>query len=150
MIGWALLSFGLAAFSAVIAIRPRATWLALGSWQFKKREAAELRLGVYVLRSVFAGLNALCFVGMGIWLLATEDERECEQVLAEVEAAAGGVRFETSGPDLADIDARRRLDAVVADRGVELDEHDASIDVVAADGHVLGTIDELGVRSDCD
>jgi hypothetical protein len=151
MIGWALLMFGLAAWCAVVAVKPRATWRALAGWQFKNPEGAELTDSMYVLRSVSAGFAALFLVGTGIWLLVTEDEQECEQVLSELEATAAGVDFDTSDlEEIADdFEARWDLDVAAANLDVELEEHGSSVSVVAEDGEVLGTIDEDGVHSLC-
>jgi hypothetical protein len=106
---------------------------------------------MYVLRSVSAGFAALFLVGTGIWLLVTEDEQECEQVLSELEATAAGVDFDTSDlEEIADdFEARWDLDVAAANLDVELEEHGSSVSVVAEDGEVLGTIDEDGVHSLC-
>lgn len=149
--GAAFLMFLCAAFCAVIAIKPRDTWHALAGWQFKNPEGAELRDGVYVLSSVCAGLSAVALTGLGIGILVTQDERECERILAELAGAAGGVDFDRSTLQEIedDFEARWDFETVAARNDVELVEGPRSVEVVAEDGTVLGTIDEDGVDSRC-
>lgn len=154
MIGAALLTFALAAYSAVIAVRPRSTWRALAGWQFKDPDSAELTTTAAVIRSASGGVSALFLLGLGVWCLVLDEPggSRCERTMSALAEAAAGVDFDRStleeiGDDLS---ARFDLDIAAAGLDVELEEHGESVDVVTEDGDVLGTIDESGVESRCD
>ena len=151
MTGYAPLLFGLAAFCAVIALKPRATWRALAGWQFKDPDGAELTDEMYAVRSLSAGLGCVVLAGTGIWILLTAEENECRQILATLGDAAAGVDFDRAG--LAEIsddfEARWDLDTAASRLEVDLVDQGSSVDVVAEDGDVLGTIDADGVVDRC-
>jgi hypothetical protein len=145
--------FLLAGLLLVVAIWPRATWLATAGWQFKNPEGAELRPGVYVARSVSAVVGALMLVGAGIWLLATEDRRECEKAMSDLAYFARGVDFDQSdiGELADDLGSRWDLDAAAASRDLELvDSGPGEVEVVDQDGDVLGTLDDEGAHPTCE
>jgi len=149
--GWAIVCFLLSASCVLVAVRPRATWRFFEGWQFKNPDDVELSDAAVVVSIVSAGVGALFLAGTGIWLIVTEDQRECEQILSQLEAAAAGVDFDTS--DIAEIsddfDARWDLDRTAVQLDVELEESDSLLEVVDEDGNILGTIDELGAHSSC-
>jgi hypothetical protein len=153
MVALAVLMFGLAVLCLVVAAKPRAAWRLTAAWQFKDPERVDLRDEIYVLHSVSAAVSAVILVGTGIWLLQMPvDEMECERIMSELEDAAAGVDFDTSDiSEVADdFDARWDFDRTASNLGVELVEHGSSVEVVAEDGEVLGTINEYGVDSRCD
>jgi hypothetical protein len=149
--GWAIVCFLLAALCVLGAIRPQATWRFFEGWQFKNPDDIELS-DAAVLASVVSGLvGAAVLTGIGVWLIATEDQRACEQILVQLETAAAGVDFDTSNlQEISDdFDARWDLDRTAAQLDVELVERGSALEVVDEDGNLLGTIDEDGAHHNC-
>lgn len=98
MIGAAVLMFALAAYSAVMAVRPRSTWRALATWQFKDPDSAELTITAAVIRSAFAGISALLLLGLGVWCLVRDEPggSRCDRTMSALAEAADGVDFDRS------------------------------------------------------
>ena len=126
-------------------------WRFFEGWQFKNPDDVELSDAADLLSVVTGVVGAVFLTGLGIWMIVTEDQRGCEQILSQLEDATAGVDFDTSGIEEIsdDFEARWDLDGTAAQLDVELVERGSSLEVVDEDGNVLGTLDESGAHSSC-
>lgn len=150
----AFLLFLLSSLCIFVAIIPRAAWRVLQRWRSRSPDAVEPS-GAVVAGSVVSGvIGALLLAGTAIWLLATEDRRDCEQIMSQLEDGVVGVDFEDLEiEEISDYSgARWDLERAAAELDVELEMRGSSLEVVYEDGNrdVLGTLDEMGAHPRCE